>query len=65
MVIKVVSCKADQYREGASLITARTGSPTCPVSMMQRYFNMSHTADMLFRGIVSTKKGECLREAVG
>ena len=51
MVIKVVSCKTDQYREGASLIIARTGllhQATCPVSMMQRYFDMSHTADKLF-----------------
>ena len=41
MVIKVVSCKTDQLREGASLVIARTSSATsCPVSMMQRYFNM-------------------------
>ena len=41
MVIKVVSCKTDQFREGASLVIARTSSATsCPVSMMQRYFNM-------------------------
>ena len=68
MVINAVSSKTDQFREGASLVIARTGTPTCPVSMMQKYFNMaglSHTADKLFRGIVSTKKGECLRRGGG
>ena len=39
-----VSSKADQYREGgrASLVTARTDTPTCAVSMMQHYFAMKH-----------------------
>ena len=65
MVINIVSSKTDQYREGASLVIARTGTPTCPVSMMQKYCCMaglSHTSDNLFRAIVSTKKGECLRK---
>ena len=68
MVINVVSSKTDQFREGASLVIARTGAPTCPVSMMQKYFKMAglcHTADKLFRGIVSTRKGECLRRGGG
>ena len=68
MVINIVSSKTDQYREGASLVIARTGTPTCPVSMMQKYFCMaglSHTSDNLFRAIVSTKKGECLRKGGG
>ena len=68
MVINVVSSKTDQFREGASLVIARTGTPTCPVSMMQKYFKMAglcHTADKLFRGIVSTRKGECLRRGGG
>ena len=57
-----------QTNEGASLVIARTGTPTCPVSMMQKYFKMaglSRTADKLFRGIVSTGKGECLRRGGG
>ena len=41
MVITIVSSKTDQYREGASLVNARTGPPTCPVSMMQKYFSMA------------------------
>ena len=68
MVINVVSSKTDQFREGASLVIARTGTPTCPVSMMQKYFKIAglcHTADKLFRGIVSTRKGECLRRDGG
>ena len=68
MVINVVSSKTDQYREGASLVIARTGTPTCPVDMMQKYFSMaglSHTSDKLFRGIVSTKAGERLRKEGG
>ena len=68
MVINVVSSKTDQFREGASLVIARTGTPTCPVSMMQKYFKIAglcHTADKLFRGIVSTRKGECSRRGGG
>ena len=68
MVINVVSSKTDQFREGASLVIARTCTSTCPVSMMQKYLKMaglSHTADKLFRGIVSTRKSECLRRGSG
>ena len=36
MLINVQSSKTDQYREGASLVTTRTGLLTCPVSMMER-----------------------------
>ena len=67
MVINIMSSKTDQYREGASLVIARTGTLTCPVSMMQKYFSMaslSHTSDKLFR-VVSTKNGECLRRGGG
>ena len=42
MVINITSSKTDQYREGASLVIAHTGTATCPVSMMQRYFSMGH-----------------------
>ena len=66
MVINVQSSKTDQYREGASLVIACTGSVTCPVSMMERYFRvgkLEHTShEMLFRGI---NKGEQLRKAGG
>ena len=42
---------------------ACTGTPTCPVSMMQRYFFMGHlvhdSQDYLFRGIMHTRSGDC------
>ena len=41
MVVKIVSSKTDQFREGASLVIARTGTLTCPVGMMERYYNMA------------------------
>ena len=66
MVIHIASSKTDQYREGASLVIARTGTATCPVSMMQRYFSMGQlvhdSQDFVFRGIMHTKSGECLRK---
>ena len=31
MIINIVSSKTDQYREGSSLVIARTGGLTCPV----------------------------------
>ena len=69
MVIQITSSKTDQYREGASLVIACTGTPTCPVSMMQRYFSMGQlvhdSQDYLFRGIMHTKSGECLRKGGG
>ena len=44
---------------------ARTGSVTCPVSMLERYYTMAalskHSKLRLFRGIVVTKGGERLR----
>ena len=67
--MQITSSKTDQYREGASLVIAHTGTPTCPVSMMQRYFSMGQlvhdSQDYLFRGIMHTKSGECLRKGGG
>ena len=40
MVVRIVSSKTDQYREGSSLVIAHTGEPTCPVGMMEKYFRM-------------------------
>ena len=36
----ITSSKTDQYREGSSLVVDRTGTPTYPVAMMERYFSM-------------------------
>ena len=69
MVIMIVGSKTNQYREGSSLIVARTGTVTCPVGMMERYFAMgglectSH--EHVFRAISKTKLGEKLRKGGG
>lgn len=63
--LHIISSKTDQYRQGATLLIARTGLPTCPVVMLERYVavgNVDLLADSkLFRGIVATRKGERLR----
>ena len=65
MTVHIASSKTDQYRQGDSVLVARTGSPTCPVAMMERYFAMAelshHSQLALFRGITRTKRGERLR----
>ena len=69
MVVKIESSKTDQYREGASLVIARTGQVTCPVAMMERYCRMGEVNHLSqakkFRGIVHTKSGERLRKNGG
>eukprot|EP00731_Ephydatia_muelleri_P035751 Em0155g6a len=69
MVVKIESSKTDQYREGASLVIARTEQVTCPVAMMERYCLMGevdHSSQAkLFRGIVHAKSGERLRKEGG
>ena len=66
MVVRVQSSKTDQYRDGASLVIARTGLPTCPVAMMERYFHRreleSTHKGFVFRGVTPTKAGERLRK---
>ena len=47
IAINVAPSKTDQYKEGSSLVVARTGTETCPVNMLERYFTMGglcHTA---------------------
>ena len=69
MVITIVGSKTDQYREGSSLIVARTSTVTCPVGMMERYFAMGGlecTAhEHVFRAISKTKLGKKLRKGGG
>lgn len=61
----VESSKTDQYREGAWVPIARTNSDICPVSMMERYFNLAGIKGdpdkYLFRGLSKTKDGYRLR----
>ena len=69
MVIRIVSSKTDQYREGSSLVIARTGELTCPVGMMEKYFSMGELEktpkECVVRGIMVTKDGERLRKSGG
>ena len=69
MTITIVSSMTDQYREGSSLVIARTGTLTCPVAMMEKYFFMGGlcTQDLgkVFRAIDSTKNGQRLRKSGG
>ena len=65
LTIFIQSSKTDQFRQGDSVLVSRTDTPTCPVSMLNRYVALA-SLDMrsdlyLFRGIVHTKKGESLR----
>ena len=59
MSVHVVSSKTNQYCQGDSIIVAHTGTKTCPVAMMERYFAMAtvvqSSALPLFCGITSTK----------
>ena len=66
MSVHITSSKTDQYRQGDSVVVTRIGSPTCPVSMLERYyFTMAALSKQsklrLFRGIVVSKNGEKLR----
>ena len=65
MSIYIASSKTDQYRQGGRVLVVRTGSQTCPVTMLERYYSMVSLSQQsklrLFRGIVVTKSGECLR----
>lgn len=67
MTIRILSSKTDQLRQGDSVMVARTGSPTCPVAMLQRYMSMAELSTSstlrLFRGITRCKKGERLRSS--
>ena len=56
--IHILSCKTDQFRQGDSVLVARTGSPTCPVAILERYYSLAALPKQsklrLFRGIVAT-----------
>lgn len=56
MSVYLTASKTDQYRQGDSVMVARTGSTTCPVAMMERYVaaaGISLTSSLrFFRGIV-------------
>ena len=65
MVVHIASSKTHQYRQGDNVLVARTGSATCPVEMLERYYTMAALSTQsklrLFWGIVVTRNGERLR----
>ena len=69
MELFVESSKTDQFRDGAWVVIARTGTNRCPVAMVERYMELAGTKGspdkLLFRGLISTKNGCKLRESGG
>ena len=69
MEVHTTSSKTDQYRQGDSVVVARTGSATGPVALLERYYGMAaitrESRLKLFRGITATKSGERLRSQGG
>ena len=57
--------KTDQLRKGDELLIARTGNPTCPVAMLERYMRQTRTPwddrRFLFRPICRSKGKEVLK----
>ena len=69
MELFVESSKTDQFRDGAWLVIARTGTNLCPVAMVESYIELAGTKGspdkLLFRGLINTKNGCKLRESGG
>ena len=67
MVVSILSSKTDQYREGADVVVARSGSSTCPVDRLRDYIRIAaidtSSNERLFRAITKTKNGEKLRKS--
>lgn len=65
IVLSIRSSKTDQFREGADIVVARTGTMTCPGAALEQYIRLAsidlESSERLFRAIVKTKKGEKLR----
>ena len=64
--IHIPKSKTDQLRKGDEVVIARTSASTCPVKMLERYIHMAKIEEMdtelfLFRSVIKSKKGECLR----
>ena len=66
VTLYIQQSKTDQYRDGASVVIAKSVSPEiCPVFRLQEYIRLAsidlHTPERLFRAITKTKSGERLR----
>ena len=59
--------KTDQLQRGDEVLIARTGTPTCPVAMLERYMGKpgidKRSSLFLFRAITKTKARESLRSS--
>ena len=57
--ITIVSSKTDVYRDGSSVLLARTGTVTCPYTILSRYFHLAalncYSSDFVFRNLVYHK----------
>ena len=58
--------KMDQFRQGDEVVVARTGSRTCPVTMLEHFMAVNNMSPddqrYIFRQLQRTKNGESLRE---
>ena len=67
MVIKVLSSKTDQLRQGDEVVVVRSGSATCPVVCLEQYCKLagidSASTERLFWAISHTRNGEKLRNS--
>ena len=68
ILLSLPSSKTDQDREGFTVILAQSGTPTCPVAVIERYYTRAalelRFTDFLFWGLVHMKKGVKLRKPV-
>ena len=59
MTVPITASKTDQFQQGDLVIITKTGSSSCPVSMLERYMvaaELTTTLELqLFSGIVTTK----------
>ena len=59
--IFIESSKTDQYRNGAVVVIARTGTNCCPVAMLERYMHLANisvanlSVEYLFRCLIPQK----------
>lgn len=69
MSVHICSSKTDQFRQGDTVLVARTNHSTCPVAMMEKYVaaaGITLSSELrLFRGVNPTSKGEQLRPSGG
>ena len=66
VTVKILKSKTDQYRQGSEVVIARTGSDTCPVTMLEEYLRRGaidlDSKLFLFRPIAGFR-GEKLRSS--